>query len=381
MTQPLADAASPWQSFRRQMPVAQRWAYFDHAAVAPLPERTRAAVTRWVDSAATEGDTVWPSWSKRVEQCRALAARLIHAEPNEIALVHSTTEGITLVAEGYPWQPGDNVVTLDNEFPSNQYPWLNLASRGVETRRVPAENGRVDLDRLADACDARTRIVTVSWVGYASGYRVNLDQVAELAHRKGALLFVDAIQGLGVFPLDVKQTPIDFLAADGHKWLLGPEGAGLFYLRAEHLDRLRPIGVGWHSVVHASDYARIELSLKPSAARYEGGTQNMVGFIGLADSLELLAEFGPEQIGPRVLEITDLACSKLAAAGATILSDRTGDYRSGIVSFDLPGQVALEVKQRLLAAGVVTSARAGKLRIAPHAYNNAADIERLVAAL
>ena len=134
-------------------------------------------------------------------------------------------------------------------------------------------------------------------------------------------------------------------------------------------------------MVHASDYARIELSLKPSAARYEGGTQNMVGFIGLADSLELLAEYGPEQIGPRVLEITDLACSKLAAAGATILSDRTGDHRSGIVSFDLPGQVALEVKQRLLAAGVVTSARAGKLRIAPHAYNNAADIDRLVAAL
>ena len=200
--------------------------------MAPLPERTRAAVTRWADQAATEGDTVWPNWSKRVEQCRALAARLIHAEPAEIALVHSTTEGITLVAEGYPWQSGDNVVTLDDEFPSNQYPWLNLASRGVETRRVPTVDGRVDLDRLADACDARTRIVTVSWVGYASGYRVNLDQVAELAHRKGALLFLDAIQGLGVFPLDVQKTPIDFLAADGHKWLFGPEGAGLFYFRA-----------------------------------------------------------------------------------------------------------------------------------------------------
>jgi len=381
MTQLLPDVANLWQSFRQQMPVSRRWAYFDHAAVAPLPERTRAAVTRWADQAATEGDTVWPSWSKRVERCRALAARLIHAEPAEIALVHSTTEGITLVAEGYPWQPGDNVVTLDNEFPSNQYPWLNLASRGVETRRVPAVDGRVDLDHLADACDARTRIVTVSWVGYASGYRVNLDEVAELAHRKGALLFVDAIQGLGVFPLDVQKTPIDFLAADGHKWLLGPEGVGLFYLRAEHLDRLRPIGVGWHSVVHASDYARIELSLKPSAARYEGGTQNMVGFIGLAESLELLAEHGPEQIGPRVLEITDLACSKLTAAGATILSDRTGEHRSGIVSFELPGQVALEVKQRILAAGVVTSARAGKLRIAPHAYNDAADLDRLVAAL
>lgn len=381
MTSEPFNLDSRWQSFRRQMPVAAKWAYFDHAAVAPLPAPTGEAVTRWAQQAVTDGDTVWTAWNKRVEETRALAARLLAAEADEVALVHSTSEGISLVAEGYPWQAGDNVVTLDNEFPSNQYPWLNLAFRGVETRRVPTDGGRLNLERLEAACDARTRVVAVSWVGYLSGWRCDLAAVADMAHRKGALLLVDAIQGLGVFPLDVKTTQIDFLAADGHKWLLGPEGAGLFYLRREHLDLLRPLGVGWHSVVHASDYGRIELALKPSAARYEGGSQNMVGFLGLAESLELLAEYGTEAIGRRILEITDLACRRLEEIGATIHSPREGDHRSGIVSFELPGRDALEVKRRLLTAGVVLSARSDKLRLAAHAYNDEADIERLIDAL
>jgi selenocysteine lyase/cysteine desulfurase len=364
------------------MPIARRFAYFDHAAVAPLPERTARAIARFAEQASLEGDTVWPAWNKRVEETRLLAARLLNAQPAEIALVHSTSEGLGLVAEGYPWREGDNVVTLDNEFPSNQYPWLNLASRGVETRRVaPDERGRVDLERLVDACDARTRLVSVSWVGYASGWRCDLAAVADAVHRKGALLVVDAIQGLGVFPLDVQATPIDFLAADGHKWLLGPEGAGLFYLRQEHLDLLRPLGVGWHSVTHAADYHRIELHFKPSAARYEGGSQNMVGFLGLAESLELLLSLETEAIGRRILEITDLACTRLEQAGARIHSPREGQHRSGIVSFEWPREEALATKRRLLGDEVVLSARGGRLRLAAHAYNDAGDVERLVAAL
>ncbi len=363
------------------MPIASRWAYFDHAAVAPLPASSQAAIAAWAEQAAAEGDTCWPAWNRRVEESRVLAARLLGAETSEIGLVHSTSEGIGLVAEGYPWRPGDNVVTLANEFPSNAYPWMNLASRGVEARRVVVDAGRPDLVQLEAACDARTRIIAVSWVGYLSGWRAGLDDMVSLAKRRGALLFVDAIQGLGVFPLDVKATPIDFLAADGHKWLLGPEGAGLFYLRKEHLELLRPIGVGWHSVAHSSDYARIELAFKPNAARYEGGSQNMVGFIGLAESLELLLGLGIQAIGQRVLEITDRACERLQRAGAVLYSPREGDHRSGIVSFELPGRDANEVRRRCLAAGVALSARGGKIRISPHAYVNDDDVERLVEAL
>jgi selenocysteine lyase/cysteine desulfurase len=372
---------APWRRFRAEMPIAENWAYFDHAAVAPLPARTQQAVCQWAEQATTQGDTVWLEWSQGVEACRSSAAKLINADRSEVALVHSTTEGLSLVAEGFPWREGDNVVTLDNEFPSNQYPWLNLKTRGVETRRVAAPDGRVDLDQVANACDGRTRIVSVSWVGYASGWRADLDELAALVHDKRALLCVDAIQGLGVFPLDVHATPIDFLAADGHKWLLGPEGAGLFFLRSEHLDRLRPIGVGWHSVAHSSDYGRIELEFKPSADRFEGGSQNMVGFLGLGASLELLLEYGTPAIAQRILEVTDLACQRLQAAGATIASHREGAHRSGIVSFELPGQDPVEVRKRCLAAGVVLSARGGRLRLAAHAYNDEQDIDRLVAAL
>lgn len=370
-----------WTTLRAEMPVAQRFAYFDHAAVAPLPARTRAAIDNWSRQASEQGDTCWPEWSRRVEQARTLAARMFNADATEVALVHSTTEGINIVAEGFPWRQGDNLVTLENEFPSNLYPWMNLESRGVETRRVTAAGGRVDLKALEQACDARTRLISVSWVGYVSGWRLDLDEVVALARRRGALLFVDAIQGLGVFPLDVKATPIDFLAADGHKWMLGPEGAGLFYLRREHLDLLRPVGLGWHSVVQASDYSRIALDLKPNAARYEGGTQNMVGFIGLASSLELLNEIGQKSLSQRVLDITDLACEKLLSAGAADLSPREGAHRSGIVSFSLPGIDALAAKKQALAQGVVLSARGGKLRIAPHAYSDEGDLNRLVAAL
>jgi cysteine desulfurase/selenocysteine lyase len=218
-------------------------------------------------------------------------------------------------------------------------------------------------------------------VSYSSGWRNDVDRLAEIAHGCGALLFLDAIQALGVFPLDVRRTPVDFLAADGHKWLLGPEGAGIFFTRREHLDRLRPIGIGWDSVVHAHDYGRIELVLKDSAARYEGGSKNTSGMIALQASLRLLARFGARALAARIGEITDLACRRLAEIGAVIVSDRSVEHRSGIVAFELPGKEPNEVRRRCLEAGVVLSCRAGRLRISPHAYNDPSDVDRLIEAL
>ncbi len=369
-------------TFRCQMPVADRWAYLDHAAVAPISGPAHAAMEQWGCTALKDGAVHYADWIARLERLRSLAAESVGADPGEIALLSNTTAGINLVAEGFPWQAGDNIVTRADEFPSNQYPWLNLAKRGVEVRRLAVgEDGYLDLDRLADACDRRTRIVALSWVGYANGWRHDLDQVAQLVHDRGALLLVDAIQGLGVFPLDVRQTPIDFLAADGHKWLLGPEGAALFYCRREHLDVLRPLGLGWNSVVDAHDFTRIELTLKPTAARYEGGSPNCAGLIALGASLELLTSFGFEAIAARVLELTDRACRRLSAAGAQILSNREGNHRSGIVTFLFPGVDPQHVRRRCLDRGVVLSCRGGGLRISPHAYNNDTDLDRLIEAV
>lgn len=379
--QPPQGKPHDWNALRRQMPATQKWAYLDHAAVSPLPAPTRDALVAWTEDATVNGDTSWVQWSNRAEEVRLAAARLLNAQPEEIALARNTTEGINFVAEGFPWQPGDNVVTLADEFPTNQYPWLNLAARGVETRRVPTNEGAVDLAQLAAACNPRTRILAVSWVSYWCGWRNDVDRLAEIAHGCGALLCLDAIQGLGVFPLDVRATPVDFLAADGHKWLLGPEGAGVFFIRREHLERLRPLGVGWHSVKNFHDFHRINLDFVDTAARYEGGSQSMIGAIALGASLDLLAQYGSEAIGRRVVEITDLACQRLADAGAKVLSHRHGEHRSGIVLFDWPGRDPQAVRNHALAQGVVLSCRAGRLRISPHAYNDASDIDRLIEAL
>jgi selenocysteine lyase/cysteine desulfurase len=371
--------------FREQMPIVRKWAYFDHAAVAPLPEPSRQAIHQWLTEAVEEGDTAWPRWARRMETLRESAAAMLHAEPPEIALVPNTTAGITLAAEGYPWEPGDNVVALANEFPSNVYPWMNLQSRGVETRLVPVDGGRVDLARVDTAIDRRTRIVTMSWVGYASGWRIDPAEAAALAHRRGALFFLDAIQGLGVFPLDVRASGIDFLAADGHKWLLGPEGAGLFFVRRELLDRLRPLHCGWHSVMAGSQYDKIEFKLKPGAVRYEGGSQNMVGFIGLAASIDLLRACGlahdHSPIADRVLAIADLAAARLAELGLPLISPHEGNHRSGIVTFGVPGKEPLVVRKALAHAGIVVACRGGGIRLSPHGYATEEEIDRLIAAL
>jgi selenocysteine lyase/cysteine desulfurase len=355
--------------------------------MSPLPQLTADAFQKWLAEAVETGNPVWPQWVKDVEATRRTGAEMIGADPDEMALIGNTTGGISLVAEGLDWRPGDNVVTLADEFPSNVYPWFNLASRGVETRRVPTdESGRLDIDRLAEACDERTRVVTVSWIGFATGYRHDVKRIASIAHERGALIFLDAIQGLGAFPLDVNDLGIDFLAADGHKWMLGPEGAGIAYIRREHLERLRPLGVGWHSVMPGQDYTHIELNLRPTAARYEGGSQNNAGFLALGASLKLLTELGIESVAASILDITEKACERLTGIGAKIVSDRRPDYRngeqrSGIVAFELPGREPMAAKRHCMKQNVVFGCRAGRLRISPHAYNNEEDLDRLVEAI
>jgi selenocysteine lyase/cysteine desulfurase len=371
----------PWDVFRDQMPVAKRWAYFDHAAVAPLPDVVAESVVSWANSMNESGVADWSRWRKTVETARRLAAKLLNAERDEIALIHSTTEGINVVAEGVPWRAGDNLVTLASEFPSNLYPWMNLKDKGVELRQVPAGDERADLDAIARACDEKTRIVSVSWVGYATGFRNDLDAIAGIAHSQGAKLFVDAIQGLGAFPLDVQETPLDFLSADGHKWLLGPEGAGIFFARQELLDWLRPLGIGWNSVAHAGNFADTSLALKPNAGRYEGGTYNMVGLAGLSAALELQAEYGTTAISERILAVTEALIEELQAIGATIASDLTLAHRSGILAFTYSEEDPLLLKQKLLEQGVILNCRHGRLRISPHVYTNQEDIEKLISAL
>lgn len=339
----------------------------------------------WLEEAGAEGEAAWGRWVRRLEQIRLRAAAMIGAETDEIALVPNTTTGINLVADGFPWQEGDNIVTLSNEFPTNLYPWMNQKERGIEVRQIKIDTATCNLQKIAQACDAKTRIVAISWVSFSSGWRLDLNEIVNLVHQKNAYLFLDAIQGLGVFPIDIRQTPVDFLAADGHKWMMGPEGAGIFFLQKQHLDLLRPIGVGWNSVIDSHDFSKRELNLRNAASRYEGGSQNMAGFHALGASLDLFAELGltstASPIADRISQVIELACERLRNIGAKILTAPIKKHQSGIISFEIPGRDPHELRRLCFQAGVVLACREERLRISPHAYTSEADLDRLIDAL
>ncbi len=386
-----------WHEFRRQMPVTERWAYFDHAAVAPLSLPAKRALTDWADEVTNNGDANWSEWRKRVGPVRDSAARLLGGQSSEIAFIPNTTSGLSIIAEAFPWQPGDNVVLASSEFPANRNAWRCLIPRGVEVRIVESEPGTdvCEIDRLMAATDARTRIVTASWVGFVTGWRHDLDELADACHRRGIFLCVDAIQGLGVIPLDLSRTPVDFLAADGHKWMLGPEGAGVLFIRQEHLERLRPIGIGPNSIGFSGSYLgavtdysdaagsfRVARPLQSremwsSSRRFEGGTANAGGILSLGASLDLLLSFGIDAIWSRLCDVTDQIRQMLDTLNFTVRSSASAIRRSGIVSCEVSDDDRRRILAAAMPAGVVLNFREGLMRFSPHAYTNENDLERL----
>ncbi len=371
-----------WTAFRAHFPVTRRWAFFDHAAVAPISDVAATALEEHGRRLAENGIAdIW-HWVDRIAHVRRLAARLVNAPAAEdIYFPGNTTQGIAVIAEGFPWKSGENVVLAAEEYPSNQYPWMNLRDRGVEVRTVPSRGNRVEIDDIRAAIDDRTRVLSASFVQFGSGFRANLDDLGELCRSRGLFFFVDAIQGLGVFPLDVQRSGIDALAADGHKWMLAPEGAAIGYIRREWVDRLHAIGVGAHSVVNPFEYSTIDFRLKPHAGRWEGGSLNVPGISALGASIELLLETGIDAIAGRVLELTDHLCNRATAAGLEIYSSRRPGEASGIVSLTVPGADPKAVVKRCRDAGVIVNARAGRVRVSPHAYNTETELDRFVETL
>ncbi len=375
-------SGSPWEWWRQEMPIHRRWTYLDHAAVAPLSRPAAAAIRHVTGQAESDGDTVWPEWSANIARLRKQFAELLSGDPDDLFVVPNTSTGISLVAEGFPWREGDNVVVPEGEFPSNLFPWLNQKHRGVEVRIVPRRGSRVEIDDLLAQSDARTRIIAVSWVGYASGFRIDLEALVERAHQRGVLVFLDAIQGLGVFPLELDKTPVDFLAADGHKWLLGPEGVGIAMIRAEHREMMRCPIVGWNSVRNAHLFSHASFELRPEAARYEAGSANMIGVAGLSASTELfltvIRAAGRDAIADRVLELSNYLADGLRRIGATVDRESSRQHQSGIVTFTLGSREPAQIRELAMANRVVISCRGGGVRASVHAYNNESDLDRLI---
>jgi selenocysteine lyase/cysteine desulfurase len=319
-------------------------------------------------------------WAETYEGLRASAARLIGARADEIAIVKNTTEGLAIVANGLDWRTGDVVVGVQGEFPANYYPWENLRRRGVDVRWVPQRNGRVELADLDEACRG-AKLLAISWIQYLSGFRLNLEAIGEICARRGCLFVLDAIQGLGVFPIDVGRARVHALAAAGHKWLCGPEGCGVLYVSSEVMAQVGVAELGWTSVAGWRDYQSRDLMLRPGAARYECGTLATALCYGLHAALELMLDVGTARIGERVLALAQRIACGAAERGYEVLVMPDGASGSGIVAFRKPDLNPVEMVRRLAGQGIALAARSGWIRPSPHFYVSDAEVERLLAFL
>jgi selenocysteine lyase/cysteine desulfurase len=316
---------------------------------------------------------------REAERVRQVAGKFINANADEICFIKNTSEGLSFVANGINWQSGDNVVISNVEFPANVFCWQALRSRGVEVRMVFEEAGRIPTESVMKAVNNRTRVVSISSVQYSSGFRADLAALGEFCQAKGVLLCVDAIQSLGAFPIDVKRMGIDFLAADGHKWLCGPEGAGVFYVRKEVQGYLKPTCVGWLCMKNALDFDGVKFEFQDSAKRYDSGAYNLLGIHALGGALDLWMSIGFEAIAARLLLLTDLLVDGVKAKGYQVVSSRARGEASGIVAFSSEVHDAEKIQKHLQAEHrVVIAVRSGRLRASPHVYNSEREIKQLI---
>jgi selenocysteine lyase/cysteine desulfurase len=368
--------------FRAELPVTAACVYLNHAGMGALPRRAAERMKTLADTVSQSGDRHWLERNAEVERVRGLAARLLGArEPREVAFVDNTSTGLSMIAEGFAWEPGDNVVGAEREFPSNVYPWMRLAECGVEYRTVPERDGRIDDGELLAKIDGRTRMLVLSSVQYASGYRADLRRLGAACRERGVLFVVDVIQSLGALAHDVESEHIDAAAAACHKWQLGPEGIGLLYVSDRVIERIRPLTAGWRSMREMFDWTRLAVDFQEGARRFESGTMNMYGIAALGGSLELLLEAGAPAIEERILALADRAADGLAARGFKVISSRRPGETSGIVSARHPDIRAGDLVHRLAAADIVVAARAGRFRVAPHFYNTEDEIDRMLEAV
>lgn len=363
-----------WQAVRPSFPVTEKLIYLNHAAVAPLVLPAAERMKWFAEDGCLYGSLHYDQWLAAYESLRTATAHLIGAHRDEIATVKNTSEGIATVALGLDWKPGDRVVAFREEFPANYYPWLRLERRGVTVEWLSIYD---PLERI-EAAARGAKLLAISFVNYLSGHRVDLNAIGAICRRHGVFFFVDAIQGLGVFPLDVEHAHIDALSADGHKWLLGPEGCGVLYVRREWQDRIEPVEFGWTNVAGFADYGSRDMTLRTDAGRYECGTLNTIGIFGLEASIRFLLETGVERVGEAVSSLASQLIRGVRALGYEVLGVDAPGAQSGIVSVRKVGVDARMLVARLKDAGVIAAPRQGYARLSPHFYIAPAEIDRVL---
>ena len=361
------------EKIRKEFPVTEELIFFDHARVAPLPERVRKVVTAFVENATRFGTAHYETWLAGIDQSRKSFARLINAGTDEVAFVKNTSEGLSIVANGLDWKTGDNVVIPDIEFPANVYPWWNLKRLGVETRMVRSVEGRVLFDDLVKQVDARTKLISISSVECNSGFRCELNRIGEFCKERDILFCVDAIQSLGILPMDVKRDHIDFLSADGHKWMLSVEGLGGFYISRDVLEKVYPVTVGWGNMINAADFMNYEFEFRPGAQRFEEGSPNTMSIHAFGAALDLLLETGIENIEKRVMILGNTILEQLHQRGLKVYSSTRPGERSGNIAFVVNQDIS-RLYEWMMENKVKLTVRDGLIRLSPHFYNSEDEI-------
>lgn len=363
------------KSLDSEFPQNENIIYINHAAVSPWPLRTAQAVQEFANENLTQGATAYDRWMEKEKQLRRQLKTLLNApSTQDIAFVKNTSEALSFVAHGFPWKSGDNVIVTDQEFPSNRIVWEALAPRGVTVRTVSL-TGNAE-QNIIDAIDERTRLLSVSSVQYATGFRLDLPTLGAACHDRGVALCVDAIQSLGVFALDVIKCKIDFVMADAHKWLMGPEGIGVFYCSESWREKLALHEHGWRMIEHPGDYDKKQWQPARSARRFECGSPNFTGIFALSASLSLIEEVGVDTISQRGLEHTAYLLDELSKWSVDIISATLPQRRSPIVTFSPPGVDCEKLALRLRRRNVVCAYRGGGVRFSPHFYNTRAQLRR-----
>ena len=362
---------------RNEFPQAAGLIYLNHAAVAPWPNRTREAVVAFAHENVTYGASRYHLFNKKENHLRRQVCKLINAPSvDDIALMKNTSEALSVVAAGIKWNSGDNVVTTAEEFPSNWIPWDAQKIHGVSLKKV---NIRVEYPEqaLMEACDGRTRVLTVSSVQFSSGIRLDLELLGNFCKANEILFCVDAIQSIGAHEIDVQKIRADFVMADAHKWMLGPEGLALFYINTAVRDALNLYQYGWHMTATPDDYDIQAWQPAKSAKRFEPGSNNLLGIHALSASLSLVEDLGMKNIEKElVARISYLMDSLASFAGINLLTPANPRQRAGIIAFKIAGVDLRELHKRLLQNQVICAHRGGAIRFSPHYYTSMQDIDK-----
>jgi selenocysteine lyase/cysteine desulfurase len=370
------------EEVRSLFPVTKKYIYMNHAAVSPLSTRVRDAMNGLTQDVTENGSANFDDWLRTYDHTRRSAAQLVNARPHEIAFMRNTSDAISAVANGIAWREGDNVVTCNVEFPANVYPWMRLREeRGIKIKMAAERDGRIDADELLSLVDDRTRVVTISWVQFSSGYRSDLARIGRFCRERDVIFLVDVIQGLGGLQLDAERDFVDAFAADAHKYLLGPEGAALLYISDRVIERIKPTVVGWMSVKDYDQHLVYDLSYREGALRFECGTLNTAGVYGLGAAIDLFLEIGPERVERHLLGLSDYLAEGLKSKGYEVISSRGAGETSGIVTCKHEKHSPGSLYRLLRAKNILTAPRAKRLRISPHFYNTRDEIDALIEAL